>query len=109
MPMWAVMRQSGTWMTIWDDRILETLRSEGPMAVGSIAERNDIRVSDSTVSRRCSKLVENCLTVHIGNGVYQITEEGEGYLDEEYDAENGVWMNGGEPDGPTAGEEPGEI
>ena len=107
--MWAVMRQSGTWMTIWDDRILETLRSEGPMAVGSIAERNDIRVSDSTVSRRCSKLVEHGLTIHIGNGVYQITEEGEGYLNEEYDAENRVWLNGGERDGPTAGEETGEI
>ena len=86
MPMWAVMRQSGTWMTIWDDRILETLRSEGPMAVGSIAEKNDIRVSDSTVSRRCSKLVENCLTVHIGNGVYQITEDGVAYLEGELDA-----------------------
>jgi len=41
--------------------------------------------------------------------VYQITEEGEGYLDEEYDAENGAWMNAGDNEEPTAGESPGEI
>jgi len=96
-------------MTIWDDRILETLRNGGPEPVGEIANREDIRISASSVSRRCSKLADHSLVVHLGNGVYDITEEGEGYLDEEYGAENGVWMNGGENDGPTASEEPGEI
>jgi Mn-dependent DtxR family transcriptional regulator len=97
-------------MTIWDDRILETLRNEGAMSVGKIAEREDIRVSHSSVSRRCSKLADHGLTIHLGNGVYDITEEGEGYLDEEYDAENGVWMRSSDENGaPTAGEEPGEI
>ena len=104
------MRQSGTRMTIWDDRILETLRSEGPQPVGKLAEREDIRISQSSVSRRCSKMADHGLVVTFGNGVYDITETGEGYLDEEYDAENGVWMQNGDENGaPSAGEEPGEI
>ena len=103
------MRQSGTWMTIWDDRILETLRSEGPKPVGEMADRGDIRISQSSVSRRCSKMADHHLVIALGNGVYAITEEGEGYLDEEYDAENGVWMGAGEHGEPTAGENPGEI
>jgi len=96
-------------MTIWDDRILETLSNEGAKPVGELSKVDGIRISQPHVSRRCSKLAEHCLVVALGNGVYNITEEGEGYLNEEYDAENGVWMNGGEQNGPTAGEEPGEI
>ena len=96
-------------MTIWDDRILETLRKEGANPVGELSKVDGIRISQPHVSRRCSKLAEHGLVVALGNGVYDITEEGGGYLSEEYDAENGVWMNGGDADGPTAGEEPGEI
>lgn len=96
-------------MTIWDDRILETLRKQGPMPVGKIAEEDGVRIQQPSVSRRCSKLADNGLLIPLGNGVYKITEEGKGYLNEEYDAENGAWMNGGEENGPTAGEEPGEI
>ena len=104
------MRQSGTWMSIWDDRILETLRSEGPKPVGKMAQRDDIRISQPHVSRRCSKLADHGLVIAIGNGVYQITEEGKGYLDGEYDAENGVWMRNGDENGePSAGSAPGEI
>lgn len=107
--MYILMRQSGTWMTIWDDRILETIREEGAQPVGGLAERDDIRISQSSVSRRCSKLADHRLLVPLGNGVYDITKEGEGYLDEKYDAENGVWMDNGESDGSTAGESPGET
>ena len=96
-------------MTIWDDRILETLREEGPMPVGEISEEGGVRIQQPSVSRRCSKLAEHGLLIALGNGVYQITEEGEGYLDEEYDAENGAWMNAGDNEEPTAGESPGEI
>lgn len=100
-------------MSIWDDRILETLRSEGPLPVGKLAEREDIRISQPHVSRRCSKMADRGLVIALGNGVYDVTDVGEGYLDEEYDAENGVWMNGGENGDengePTAGEQPGET
>jgi Mn-dependent DtxR family transcriptional regulator len=103
------MRQAGTWMTIWDDRILEILREEGPKPVGELADAESVRIQQPSVSRRCKKLADHGLLLALGNGVYAITEEGEGYLDEEYDAENGAWMNGGGDEGATAGEQPGET
>ena len=96
-------------MTIWDDRILETIRDEGPQPVGKLTEKEGVRISQPHVSRRCSKLAEHGLLRAIGNGVYGITEEGEGYLDEEYDAENGLWMSDVDESEPTAGENPGET
>ncbi|TYL37436.1 PhiH1 repressor [Natronococcus pandeyae] len=95
------MRQSGTWMTIWDDRILEIIRSEGPTPVGKLTECDGIRISQSPVSRRCQKLADHGLLIPIGNGVYDISDIGEAYLNEEYDAENEVYLNGSS-DGPTA-------
>jgi len=97
------MRQSGTWMTIWDDRILEIIRDEDAGRVGDLTEREAIRISPSSVSRRCKKLAEHGLLTPLGNGVYTITDRGEAYLDEEYDAENEIYLNGnGSNDGPTA-------
>ncbi|USZ73366.1 winged helix-turn-helix domain-containing protein [Natronosalvus halobius] len=101
------MRKSGTWMTIWDDRILEIIQQEGPTPVGKLTESDEVRISQSSVSRRCQKLAEKDLLLPIGNGVYSITETGEAYLDEEYDAENEVFLNGngnGSENGPTASE-----
>ncbi|MEY7850886.1 winged helix-turn-helix domain-containing protein [Natrarchaeobius sp. A-rgal3] len=86
------MRQSGTWMTIWDDRILEIIRDEGAKPVGELAKADAVRISHSSVSRRCQKLADHGLLLPIGNGVYDITDEGEAYLDEEYDAENEVYL-----------------
>jgi Mn-dependent DtxR family transcriptional regulator len=56
-------------------------------------ESDLIRVHRTQISRRLQKLAENNLVQHIGNGAYVITEEGEAYLKEEYDAERGVYMN----------------
>ena len=70
-------------MTIWDDRILEYIRANEGASVGEIAKQDFMRISQPHVSRRCSKLSEHHLLRHIGNGVYVITERGEGYLDEE--------------------------
>ncbi|MCU4926635.1 helix-turn-helix domain-containing protein [Halobacteria archaeon AArc-dxtr1] len=97
------MRESGTWMTIWDDRILEYLREHEGATVGELTDSESIRVSNAHVSRRCKKLAEHALLTPIGNGAYIITDRGEAYLDEEYDAENEVFLNGnGANDGPTA-------
>lgn len=38
--------------------------------------------------------------------MYVITEEGEPYLNEEYDAETGAYINGEENGEPSAGAEP---
>jgi Mn-dependent DtxR family transcriptional regulator len=101
----ALMRHSGTWMTVWDDRILESIREEGAGRVGKLGEEEGIRISKPQISRRCKKLAEKGLLTPLGNGVYTLTPEGEAYLDEEYDAEAGAYMNNGENGGPTASEE----
>lgn len=104
MPNRLAMRHSGTWMTIWDDRILEILRDEGPKPVGELAERDTIRLSQSSVSRRSAKLADHGLVIPLGNGVYQITDEGQAYLNEEYDAESGAYLDAGGESGPTVSE-----
>jgi hypothetical protein len=48
--------------------------------------------------------------IALENGVYRITEQGTGYFDGEYGAEDGGWMQNGDDNGtPSAGEQPGEI
>lgn len=79
-------------MGLWDDRLLEILANEGPMSVGDLTESDYILVSNATVSRRLNKLAENHLVIPLGNGVYQINDEGEAYLAGEYNAEEGVYI-----------------
>jgi predicted transcriptional regulator len=73
-------------MTIWDDRILEILRSEGPNSPTPISEHQYIHVEKSTVSRRLSRLADYGLVETYPNGVYGISPEGTSYLDGELDA-----------------------
>lgn len=80
------MRRSGKWMTIWDDRILEFLRENGPSSVGELTDSEYIRVSQPHVSRRCKRLAEHGFLDTFANGVYAITERGEAYLDGDLDA-----------------------
>ena len=72
-------------MTLWDDRILEICRNDEDniCKVSELAKNDHIRVSRSTISRRCKKLSEHDLLRPIGDGVYVLTERGEGYLDGE--------------------------
>jgi Mn-dependent DtxR family transcriptional regulator len=84
-------------MSVWDDRILEWIREhEDAGTAAKIDESKHIRRSRSTISRRLNILEEHGLLREIGNGAYILTDEGEAYLDEEYDAEEGVYLNGGE-------------
>jgi len=82
------MRRSATWMSIWDDRILEFVRENGTSSVGEIAESPYIRISNAHVSRRCTELANHGLLQRFANGVYAISEQGEEYLDGEIDAED---------------------
>ena len=79
------MRKSGSWMTIWDDRILEFIRSEDSGTPKELKESGYLRISKSQVSRRMKKLAEHGLLKHLGNGVYVMTDRGEAYLDGEID------------------------
>jgi Mn-dependent DtxR family transcriptional regulator len=96
------MRKSSADMSVWDDRILELLNENGAMSVGDIYRHEYIRKSKSTVSRRVNRLQDKGLTEEIANGVYRITEQGVGYLSEEYDVENEVWLNQDQADGPDS-------
>lgn len=87
------MRHSASWMTIWDDRILEIINKSGhAVPVKDLADHEAILRDSSTVSRRCQKLAEGGLLIDLGNGVYDISEEGVYYLRGDYDAEKGRYI-----------------
>ncbi|WP_396275498.1 ArsR family transcriptional regulator [Haloarcula sp. S1AR25-4] len=101
------MRLSGSWQSVWDDRILEWMReNEGTGTPKEIHDSGFVRVSRTQVGRRMKKLAEHGLLTHVGNGAYVITDEGEAYLDEEYDAEEGVYTNGNGPTESASTSEP---
>src|SRR6056297_2441446 len=88
------MRLSGSWQSVWDDRILEWMReNEGTGTPKEIHDSGLIRVSRTQIGRRMKKLSEHGLLKHVGNGAYVITKEGEAYLEERYDAEEGVYID----------------
>lgn len=92
------MRRSGSWQSVWDDRILEWIReNDGSGTAAEMKETDIIRCSRPTISRRLKKLAEHDLLRDVGNGAYLLTDRGEAYLDEEYDAEEGVYINGNGP------------
>ena len=99
------MRRSGSWQSVWDDRILEWMaENEGSGTPKKLKESGLIRVSQTHIARRCKELAENGLLRHVGNGAYVITDEGEAYLDEEYDAEEGIYINGNGPSASSTSE-----
>ena len=80
------MRFDADWMSRADDRILEHLSEGGPDTPKEMAESGRVRFSRQHINARCKKLVSYKLLVHLGNGVYDITREGEQYLAGELDA-----------------------
>lgn len=72
-------------MVLADDRILEYIRNRGAGNATEMAESGAVRYSQPYISQRCKKLAEHGLLKPLGNGVYTITERGEGYLDGEID------------------------
>jgi len=107
------MRLSGSWQSVWDDRILEWMReNDGTGTPKEVHDSGLVRVSRTQVGRRMKKLAEHGLLKHVGNGAYVITDEGEAYLDEEYDAEEQVYINesGPQTEGTNAaGEQPNGV
>jgi predicted transcriptional regulator len=82
------MRQSGKWMTIWDDRILELIDDRGAGNPSALADHDNIRVSAAHVSRRLGTLADHGLLSKVGKGVYVITDDGRAYLSGDVDAED---------------------
>lgn len=67
-----------------DDLILELLEEEGQFPPKLISDKIDRH--QTYVNTRCIELRDYGLLRNIGQGIYQITEEGEKYLDGELDA-----------------------
>lgn len=81
-----VPRQRGEWMRPTDDQILEHLRSYGnltPKAISNfdVCTRNHASIRLNTL--RKAGFVEYVAETE---GLFKITERGEDYLDEEFDA-----------------------
>jgi repressor of nif and glnA expression len=74
-------------MTIWDDRILEYIREEGHGSPKELKDSGYFEISNTQIGRRLKILAEHGMLRQLGaNAVYQLTERGEAYLDEELDA-----------------------
>ena len=82
------MRFDADWMSRADDRILEHSADKGPDTPKGMADSDRVRFSRQHINARCKTLVEYGLLVHLGNGVYDITRQGEQYLAGELDARN---------------------
>lgn len=80
------MRKSADWMALADDRILEFVDRNGPASAKQIDDTETIPRSHSTISRRMGRLAEHGLLQPLGNGVYQLTDDGEAYLHGDLDA-----------------------
>lgn len=80
------MRLSAEWLTQPDERIMELLRDEGPLPVGQIGNHDRLHWNNEYIGRRTRLLADQGLVVNIGNGVYQITDDGEAYLEGDLDA-----------------------
>lgn len=78
------MRHRADWMVFTDDLILELLEEEGRFTPSALAERIDKH--QKYVNQRCRKLQDFGLVQTVARGLYQITEEGEAYLEGELDA-----------------------
>ena len=69
-----------------DDRILEYLQSEGPASPTQITDDERIQFGRVHANRRLKQLTDAGLARLIGNGIYELTEQGEEYLTGELDA-----------------------
>ena len=92
------IRRSASWMTLWDDRLLELLASNDVMSVSRLASEEFIQIGQSQVSRRLSKLHENNVLIKQSRGVYSLNITGAGYLCGEYDLESECWIEFDGPD-----------
>lgn len=72
-------------MTQVDEAILETMREEGNMTPGALANRYDVTVSNYARDR-LALMCEYGLVEKLARGLYRLTETGEAFLDGDLDA-----------------------
>lgn len=81
-------------MVLTDERILEFMDEiENPTSAGSIDKSGRIDAARATISRRLGKLSKHGLVDRLPNAVFRITEEGQGYLNGNYNVESDEWVD----------------
>ena len=83
------------------------IHKEGPSSPRTIKDAGVIYVSKPHISNRLSTLADHGLLLRLPNGVYAMTDEGEAYLNGEYDAEDEEFIQNPDEYG-IGSTEPGE-
>lgn len=88
-----MLRHSGNWMTLVDDRILEFLHENEAASPTEMMKGGPIKFSRAYIGRRCKKLKEEGLLREISDATYVITEDGEAYLKGYLDTEDWQYLD----------------
>lgn len=83
------MRKSADWMKPVDDQILECLNSMGnltPLALSREGEIERVDCGRKYAGMRARELTKYGMAIKIDRGLYQITDKGRAYLNQELDA-----------------------
>lgn len=88
-----MLRHSGNWMTLVDDRILEYLHENEAASPTEMMKGGPIKFSRAYIGRRCKKLKEEGLIREISDATYVITEDGEAYLEGRLDTEDWRYLD----------------
>jgi len=85
------MRRSAFWMRQLDERILEYLHEEEWGTPEMMEASSDFGVSVGQISERCQMLRFAGLIVPIYDDAYELTTDGQQYLEGEIDARHRPW------------------
>ena len=88
-----MLRHSGNWMTLVDDRILEYLYENEAASPTEMMKGGPIKFSRAYIGRRCKKLKEKELLREISDATYVITEDGKAYLKGNLDTEDWEYID----------------
>ena len=88
-----MLRHSGDWMTLVDDRILEYLYENEAASPTEMMKGGPIKFSRAYIGRRCKKLKEEGLLREISDATYVITEDGKAYLKGHLDTEDWQYVD----------------
>lgn len=80
-----VVRKRADWMTGVDEEILETMRDEGNMTPAALDERFGVAAANYARDR-LSIMQRYGLVEKLARGLYRLTDDGRGFLDETVDA-----------------------
>jgi len=85
------MRKTATWMQLLDERILEHIDEENwatPRTMFRDVNFDGLRASEGRIRERCEMLAQAGLIAPLHSEMYEITTEGQLYLNGDLDAEN---------------------